>query len=64
MKPSFRGRMDGETAKYAGKPLNRMAGVQGLSQDFKNACPKQQFQKFCLSRFKYSSTYNPYTNYI
>ena len=26
---------------------------QGLSQDLKNACPKQQFQNFCLSRFSY-----------
>ena len=25
----------------------------GLSQDFKNACPKQQFQNFCRSRFCY-----------
>ena len=33
---------------------------QGLSQDFKNACPKQQFQKFCPSRFSYLSTSNPY----
>ena len=37
---------------------------QGLSHDFKNACPKQQFQKFCLSRFSYLSTSNPYTSYI
>ena len=27
--------------------------TQGLSQDFKNACPKQQFQIFCPSRFSY-----------
>ena len=38
--------------------------VQGLSQDFWNASPKQQFQDFCPSRFSYQSTSNPYTNYI
>ena len=41
-------------------PLQRsiiQVGVtQGLSQDFKNAYPKQQFQKFCPSRFSYLST--------
>ena len=26
---------------------------QGLSQDFKNACPKKQFQNFCPSKFSY-----------
>ena len=37
---------------------------QGLSQDFRYASPKQQFQNFGLSRFSYSATPNPYTNYI
>ena len=32
---------------------------QGLSQDFKNACPKQQFQNFCPSRFSNLFTSNP-----
>ena len=37
---------------------------QGLiSQDFKNICPKQQFQNFYLSRISYSVTSNPNTNY-
>ena len=30
----------------------------------KNACPKQQFQNFCLSWFSYWYTSNPYTNYL
>ena len=38
--------------------------LQGLRQDFRNACLKQQFQKFCPSRFSYSAISNPYTNYI
>ena len=33
-------------------------GYEGLSQDFKNACPKQQFRNFCPSRFCYYSTFN------
>ena len=37
---------------------------QGLSQDCENACPKQQFQNFCLFRFSYLPTSNPYTDYI
>ena len=27
----------------------------GLSQNLKDACPKQQFQNFCLTRFRYSA---------
>ena len=46
------------------KQLQNMLQRQGLSQDFKNACPKQQFQNFCPSRFSYLSTSNPYTSYI
>ena len=37
--------------------------IWGLSQDFKNACPKQQFQNFCPSRFSYiyfKSLYQPH----
>ena len=33
--------------------------AQGLSQGFKNACPKQQFQNICPSRFSHLSTSNP-----
>ena len=33
-------------------------GYEGISQDFKNACPKQQFRNFCPSRFCYYSTFN------
>ena len=36
--------------------------TQGLSQDFKNACPKQQFLNFCPSRLSYLSTSNPYNS--
>ena len=32
---------------------------QGLSQDFKIACPQQQCQNFCPSRFSNSSASNP-----
>ena len=32
---------------------------QGLSQDFKNACPKQQCHNLCPSRFSDLSTLNP-----
>ena len=38
--------------------------IKGLSQDFLNACPKQQFQNFCPSRISYTATSNPYTKYI
>ena len=31
--------------------LTVIAIMQGLSQDFKSACPKQQSQNFCPSRF-------------
>ena len=34
---------------------------QGLRQDFKNACPKQQFQNFCPSRFSFLATSDPCT---
>ena len=47
------------TIMYCLKSKNRRN--QGLGQDFKNACPKQQFQNFCLSRFSYLSTSNPYS---
>ena len=30
--------------------------IQGLSQDFKNVCPKQQFPNICPSRLSYLST--------
>ena len=33
--------------------LSLRASVQGLASDFENACPKQQFQDFCLSIFSY-----------
>ena len=36
----------------------------GSGQDLKNACPKQQFQNFCPSKFSYKSTSYPYNNYI
>ena len=46
------------------RKIQSYAWNQGLSQDFKNACPKQQFQNLCPSRFSYLSTSNPYTSYI
>ena len=41
----------------------KFISIQGLSLDFKNACPKQHFQNACPSTFCYSST-STYTNYI
>ena len=38
--------------------------IHGLSQDFKNACPKQQLPNFCPSTSSYLSTSNTYTDYI
>ena len=48
----------GKYALYISGFLLRMCASfvvchQGLSQDFKNACPKQQFQNFCPSRLSY-----------
>ena len=36
-----------------------MNPVQGLNQDFKTACPKQQFQSTIPSTFIYSATSDP-----
>ena len=41
-----------------------LVAAGSLSDDFKNACPKQLFQNICPSRFSHYSTSNPYTNYI
>ena len=38
--------------------------IQGLSGDFKNACPNQLFQNICPSSFSHLWTSNPNTNYI
>ena len=38
---------------YDGCVNNGCGGDLGLSQDFKNACPKQQIQNICPSRFSH-----------
>ena len=45
-------------------PWGLESGLSVISlgdKDVKNACPKQHSQNFCLSRFSYLASSNPYT---